>query len=275
MPRLASLLFVTTLLATGSVAAQPVNYSAVVLADAPVAYYRFEQVGATAVDSSPNGNNGTPVNGPAAVPGPPGLGGALAFDGINDHVVTPRTVGGNFTLELWINTSANSLGGSQAFEGNGLLWSDVGGGANDFVLAFLNNRAAFFTGDPETTVIGTGAVNDGRWRHVVATRSQGGLKEVWVDGVLQASGAGGSAVLNANPQIVIGANTLDSRYFAGRIDEVAYYDRVLTPTQIRTHFAAGLAAGTVAVPATTLSLLALLALLMLGVGAAALLRRTG
>jgi hypothetical protein len=105
---------------------------------------------------------------------------------------------------------------------------------------------------------------------VVATRTQGGDKQVWVDGVLQASGPGGSALLSANPLIVIGANTLDSRYFNGRIDEVAYYDRVLTPTQIRNHYAAGLAAGNVAVPASSPGLLALLAALLLGAGAFAL-----
>lgn len=270
MRRLTCLLTLPVALASGAVVAQNADYAAVVLADAPVAYYRFEQGGTTAVDSSGNGNNGTVVNGPQVTQGPPGLGGALAFDGINDHVSTPRTVAGNFTLELWINTTASSLSGGQAFEGNGLLWSDVGGGANDFVLAFLNNRAAFFTGDPETTVIGTSNVNTGSWRHVVATRTQGGDKQVWVDGVLQASGPGGSALLTANPLIVIGANTLDSRYFNGRIDEVAYYDRVLTPTQIRTHYAAGIAAGSVAVPASTPSLLALLAALLLGAGALAL-----
>ena len=270
MRRLARLLALPALFASASVLAQATSYPAVVLADAPVAYYRFEQAGSTAVDSTGNANNGTVINGPLVTQGPPGLGAALSFDGINDHVTTPRSVGGSFTLELWLNTTATSLSGTQAFEGNGLLWSDVGGGANDFVLAFLNNRAAFFTGSPDTTAIGTTPINDGRWRHVVATRAQGGATQVWVDGVLQATGTSNANVLDANPQIVIGANTLDSRYFAGRIDEVAYYDRVLTPAQIRNHYAAGLAAGTVAVPASSPGLLALLAALLLGVGAFAL-----
>ena len=116
------------------------QYQATVLADAPVAYYRFEEVaGTSALDSSGNGNTGTYTNGPLlAQVGQPQLGLAVSFDGIDDHVVTPRTVATNFTLELWLRTTATSLAGTQAFEGNGLLWSDVGGTANDFVLAALN-----------------------------------------------------------------------------------------------------------------------------------------
>jgi hypothetical protein len=40
------------------------QYQATVLADAPVAYYRFEEVaGTSALDSSGNGNTGTYTNG--------------------------------------------------------------------------------------------------------------------------------------------------------------------------------------------------------------------
>ena len=37
------------------------------------------------------------------------LGSAARFDGFDDHVLTPRTVAGSFTLEMWINTSAPSV----------------------------------------------------------------------------------------------------------------------------------------------------------------------
>ena len=50
--------------------------------------------------------------------------------------------------------SPTSPAGAHAYQGDGLLWSDVGGGANDFVLAALNDRAAFFT---SSGLPGTGA----------------------------------------------------------------------------------------------------------------------
>jgi hypothetical protein len=219
------------------------QYPATVLADAPVAYYRFEEVaGTTAVDSSGNANTGTYTNGPLlAQTGLPQLGLAVSFDGINDYVVTPRTVSTDFTLEMWLLTTAISPAGAQAYEGAGLLWSDVGGSANDFVLAALNNRAAFFTGNPDTTVAGTSLLNDGLWHHVVARRTMGGTKQLYVDGVLQATGGTSNSPLTALAQIMIAGNVLDSRYFKGLVDEVAYYPTALSPARILAHFTAGTA----------------------------------
>jgi len=54
--------------------------------------------------------------------------------------------------------------------------------------------------------------------------------------MLEASGLAGSAVLDDNPNIDIGGNTGDSRYFNGLIDEVAFYTRVLTPQEILQHY---------------------------------------
>ena len=219
------------------------QYPATVLADAPVAYYRFEETaGTSAIDSSGNGNTGTYTNGPLlAQTGQPELGLAVSFDGINDYVRTPRTVSTDFTLELWLRTTATSPGGTQAYQGDGLLWSDVGGSANDFVLAALNDRAAFFTGNPDTTVIGTTPINDGLWHHVVVTRTMGGAKRLYVDAVLQATGTTNGSPLTAQPQIMIAANILDSRYFEGLVDEVAYYTTVLSLARIQAHYAARIA----------------------------------
>src|SRR5687768_420960 len=253
------------------------QYQTTVLADAPVAYYRFEEVaGTSALDSSGNGNTGTYTNGPLlAQAGLPQLGVAVSFDGIDDHVVTPRTVATDFTLELWLRTTATSPAGTQAFEGDGLLWSDVGGTANDFVLAALNDRAAFFTGNPDTTVIGTTPINDGSWHHVVATRTMGGATQLYIDAVLQATGTTNGSPLNALAQIMVAGNTLDSRYFEGLVDEVAYYTTVLSPGQIQAHFAAGTVPPTPVPPVPTLGAVAQLALLaaMLALGLHALRRR--
>jgi hypothetical protein len=250
------------------------QYQATVLADSPVAYYRFEEVaGISALDSSGNGNTGTYTNGPLlAQVGLPQLGLVVSFDGINDHVVTPRTVSTDFTLELWLRTTATSRVGAQAYEGDGLLWSDVGGNANDFVLAALNDRAAFFTGNPDTTVIGATPLNDGLWHHLVATRTMGGTKQIYVDAVLQAAGATNGVPLNAQPQIMVAGNTLDSRYFNGLVDEVAYYPTVLSLARIQAHFAAG-TAPSAPVPAFGAGAQLVLLVAMLALGVLALRRR--
>jgi hypothetical protein len=225
-------------------------YQDQVLADNPVAYYRFEETsGTTAKDTTANSNDGTYTNGVLInQPGATDLGRAARFDGIDDFVSTPRTVSTSFTLELWINTTASSLAGTQAYEGNGLLWSDVGGPANDFAVAMLNNGLSFFTGNPDTTVTSGTAINDGRWHHLVATRTQGGIVEIFVDGISQGTTTTNNSPLDGNPFIMIGGNVLDGRYFAGLIDEVAYYPTVLPLNRIRAHFQVGSSSNVTAVP---------------------------
>jgi hypothetical protein len=51
----------------------------------------------------------------------------MVFDGSNDYVTLSNRTTTSFTLGCWIKTTANSLSGSQGYEGNGIIWSDVGG----------------------------------------------------------------------------------------------------------------------------------------------------
>ena len=244
-----------------------------VLADNPVAYYRFEETsGPPANDSSAGGtNDGTYMNGvllnQTGVSSETGL--AAGFDGSDDYVETPNTVGGDFTLEAWINTTDDSPGGTHAYDGNGILWSDVTGDDDDFVVAVLDDRLAFTTGNPDETVTGGPLLNDGRWHHIVAVREQGVGVSVYVDGNLIGTGSTNNNSLTANSEIHIGGNTLDERFFDGRIDEVAYYTSVLGADRVAAHYDAA-ALPAVALPADvpTLNGWAML-LLSLSLGAAA------
>ena len=128
-----------------------------------------------------------------------------------------------------------------------MLWSDVGGAANDFVMAMLNNGLSFFTGNPDISVTSAIAINDGAWHHLVATRAQGGSVEIFVDGISRGTTTTNNNPLDANPSIMIGGNVLDSRYFSGLIDEAAYYPKVLSVARIKAHFLAGTSSAT-AVP---------------------------
>jgi Concanavalin A-like lectin/glucanases superfamily/PEP-CTERM motif len=147
----------------------------------------------------------------------------------------------SFTLEAWIRTTATSLTGNQAYQGNGLIWSDVGGVANDFVFAVLNDRLSFFTGNPDTSLNGTRVLNDGNWHHVVATRQVTGTNSVlsiYVDGTPDATPVTlpSTQPLTSNPNVAIGGNTLDNRYFTGQMDEVALYNVALTAAQVQAHY---------------------------------------
>ena len=220
----------------------PSAYSVAVLQDSPVAYWRLgEAAGPTAFDASGHNATGTYFNG--VLLGQPGglaedTDTAARFDGQNDHVRFANPLANDFTIEAWVKTTANSLTGTEAYQGNGLVWSDVSGVANDWVLSVLNNRAAFHAGNPGGSIIGTTPVNDGNFHHVAVTRVRGGEMRLYVDGLLEATGVTGDVALNANPFVVVGGNTLDGRYFNGTIDEVAVYDRALSVDSVAAHFRA-------------------------------------
>lgn len=173
----------------------------------------------------------------------------------------------DFSLELLVkSTAANILTGTAAYSGNGVVWSDVPGVADDFVLAVLNGHLAFFDGDAAngagSNIEGTTLINDVQWHHVVVTRDGGGQMQIWLDGRVEASGLAGSAVLDDNSSIYIGGNYRDNRYFTGWIDDVAFYNRVLSPAEILQHYQAA------AVPEPASGVLAAMGLGLLGLLAA-------
>jgi hypothetical protein len=76
------------------------------------------------------------------------------------------------------------------------------------------------------------------WQHVV-TQRRGGRQMLWIDGQLAAEHPN-PAPLSENAQVLVGQVYPDSLYrrFVGQIDEIAIYDRALTPLEMRTHIRA-------------------------------------
>jgi hypothetical protein len=190
---------------------------------------------------------------------------AVKFDGANDYIRVANDLGVDFTLECLINTSTNSrtAGGWEPWSGDGIIWADWPGGANDFILAVINNGLSFLDGNGTHIVHGTTNVVDGCWHHVAVSRQAGGLINLYLDGRLEAFGAAGTGLLNARPYIDIGGNTGDSRYFNGLIDEVAFYNAVLTQGQISQHYVASIVPEPSSLALAALGLVALASSLLL------------
>lgn len=181
-------------------------------------------------------NNGTLINGPTFSSANSG---SIVFDGTNDYVQVNNTTTASFTLGCWISTTATGQGnpGSQAYEGSGIIWSDVGGVGNDFVLAMTGNVIAWFTGNPDSSINDTSPINTGAWFYLTATKNgTSGIKSLYVNGILKTSGSCNANVLNANPKINIGGNTLDNRYFNGKISQVGIYNKVLSQAEITQNY---------------------------------------
>jgi hypothetical protein len=199
-----------------------------------------EGAGVTTADGSGHGNNGALNNMPPGAWITGNIGNALAFDGVDDFVRINNHLGATFTISCWIKSTQSFQQVTPTYDGTGIIWSDVGGGANDFVLGGTRSaggvdRLSFFVGSGNLTTSGTQEITSGQWTHLAVTRNgTNGEVKLYVNGTLDASSAAGIAPLTANPNIHIGGNTLDGRYFNGSIDDVRFYSRVLTQTEIAT-----------------------------------------
>jgi len=207
--------------------------SAAVAAE-PIVYYTFDDPGPSVIDESGNGNDGT-VHGNVLLDDGGYLGKCFAFNGTDSYVELTRVIQDSFTIGAWIKTSTPGRAGSQAYEGSGIFWSDVAGVANDFVVASLGTKLSFFCGNPDTSVNSNGDVVTGEWVYITAVRDTVARTiAVYINGVLDRSVAhSNTGPLNAQSQFMIGANTLDSRYYTGLIDEVRLFGVALTEEEIR------------------------------------------
>jgi uncharacterized protein (DUF1330 family) len=209
-----------------------------------VSYWRWDETAGPPYADIHGGYDASGVNYPTPASGI--LGGAQWFDGSDDEVDVPSVGqydwGGNesFSIELWMKTSA-STSGNRVIVGrddtvNPLHWWV---GAHDAGQAHfgLKDTAGDYRG-----VTGTSQVNDGDWHHIVAIRNASfDSNIIYVDGVKEnglsydyTGSFNGSAPLN------IGYLNLSGHYrYEGNVDEIAIYDRALSPSEIQNHYNSG------------------------------------
>ena len=180
------------------------------------------------------------------------VGRAFSFDGVNSSIDTRPTLNsdfsfpGDFTTEAWVKftTPGTPTYSPMIFatgETNALVQMRI---STTSSLEFVIRDSAGHTNDN----IGTTALNDGQWHHVAGTR-QGATTSIYVDGVLEnLQTVGTVGAINSPCQFIyIGGfqsgqicdGTATESLFNGAIDEVAVYNRALSPTEIQSHVSAG------------------------------------
>jgi hypothetical protein len=206
-----------------------------------------ETAGPTANDIATGGvnNAGTWMNSPVPVTGM--VAGALSFSGSNSVDVPDQAElnfgTGDFSIDLWIKTTAASgakpivdkrtgsvpnVTGYILFLSNGYLGSQIGDGAG------YNN-----------CVTTAGFVADGNWHHVAVTVDRNNTSgwRHYVDGSAVATPCnptGYQGSLTNTAPFVMARNLLTpSQTFAGTLDEIDLFNRVLDSTEIRSIWAAG------------------------------------
>jgi hypothetical protein len=227
----------------GNAAAGPTaaakTYSATVLADHPVAYWRMDDTGSTMADASGNANNGHYAG--TYTLGQPGAigGGAVAFDGqsgaasvMNSPSLQVNTV----TIEAWIKKRTDTEYGVYVAKN-----VEPGGGAGSSWFELLNShhngRLEFrVTSDGAPAVASNATLALNTWYYVVATYD-GTVAKLYINGKLDATVKATAVPKQTSDPLFIGRRT-DGFFNDAALAEVAIYSVALPADRIAAHWQA-------------------------------------
>jgi hypothetical protein len=225
-------------------ASETLDYRALVISDAPVAYYRLNDEGGTAKDEMGQHDGtyqGSVSHGPGAIAGDPD--GALVGSGdgwVDVPGGFPFTGNAPYSIEAWVAAKpASTLTGVLArnLAAPGQSPAD---GYSLYIETDLSPIMGRWKSSAEQSASAHALTQD-RFTHVVGSYD-GTTLTVYIDGV-EAGHHGASATIVApTTDMTIGA-TRNGTYghFVGALDEVALYDKALSAERVAAHFAAGTA----------------------------------
>ena len=177
-------------------------------------------------------NNGTTVNGAGFSTSAQEGSHALNLDGNNDYVSIPNStslnVNANFSLSVWINpTSTSGV--------RGILTKLTNTSHKQYALSIQDGQLRFdYELDANNWALGGGSIPTNTWSFIVVTVEQSGQISIYVNGSL-VSRATAPALPNLDTQpFEIGrwGGSYNDFYFAGTIDDVKFFDKVLTEAEI-------------------------------------------
>jgi antitoxin component YwqK of YwqJK toxin-antitoxin module len=209
-----------------------------------ILHYKFdEKNGMKAIDSSGNNHHGTLRNmgDPSWVNGK--LGGALSFDGINDHVLVAdhdsldlgNTNDREMSISLWFyNFGRNGtlLAKSKAAMSDNIDYTILIEHSPKIGIVWGTGPSAKHRGDNINAWTFTGVVPHSRkWNHLVATYGEGSKKLYLNDSLVKKVKVGRKNSSNAG-SLKLGCQ-FNGHYWKGHMDDLRIFDHVLRPDQIR------------------------------------------
>lgn len=220
------------------------TYAKAVKAARPAIHWRLGDTGSVAADASGHKRTGTLRGVTRYEPG--AIAGNLAIRTAGDRGSgvyqskrsTPAT---SFSVQVWFRTTNTAGGKILGFENTR---TGHGSRADRSLYMTTDGRVGFGTYRSRIrTVVTTGTYNDGAWHQATATQGNGATK-LYVDGVLVAA----NALTGAQPGSGywrLGGGNMDgwpekpaSTWFAGALDEFAYYRSALSAKTVAAQYAA-------------------------------------
>ncbi|MGJ8657937.1 MAG: LamG-like jellyroll fold domain-containing protein [Akkermansiaceae bacterium] len=190
------------------------------------------------LDASSTGAHGT-FNGTAAADfndtndgtSPAKFGQAINLNGVDQFIeitgvpgATFSPASGNVTISAWFSTPGFDTSNQTLIgKGEGNAWR---------VARKTTNDGLYYAGGSGDAVSSVD-VNDGNLHHVVAVTENGVSTRLWIDGVLAVAGGVPTLEQGVATEMMIGNNPDQTgRDWKGIIDDVAVWDRVLSPSEI-------------------------------------------
>jgi hypothetical protein len=196
-----------------------------------VASYDFDEAsGATAADASGNGNDGTILGARRTRAGRHG--GALVFDGVNDHVRVPDSdslhLTRTMTLAAWIRPSASGRRWRSVIfkqRAKGMSYALYANDARGRVCGRIR------TGRSVGTRGGAGPRRN-RWSHLAATYD-GRVLRVYLNGRLASKRSVRGRIATGRGPLELGGDAVWGEWFKGSMDDVRVWRTALSARTIR------------------------------------------
>jgi hypothetical protein len=180
-------------------------------------------------------NHGTLFNGATYTDGT--IGGAFSLDGVNDRVIipdAPELRSASMTIEGWVRY--NSIGSLRTVASR----SVCSGGFNSFTIyssaGMLRGFIGNASGQSSVAAIPSFALTSARWYHLAFTFDEAtAMQTLYVDGTNAASAMSDRSIGYDTNGIILGAEFNSGVYdqiFGGALDEAAFYNRALSPSEI-------------------------------------------
>lgn len=184
---------------------------------------------------------------------------APAFQGINDGgndvALFPGTGplnfadnGNKFSFEAWVK-------GPSTQEGGAAIVAKGNGGSEQFSLDVVSGRYRFYvrnSGGGATSFHHPSIGPNGTWQHIALTLDcTTGTMRMYVNGADVGGATAPTSLLNNTVDVSVGSRRLSTGAydlnFEGTVDEVAFFNRALTGSEVAQHYAAAFAASSATV----------------------------